>query len=235
MIKIDQFDSYPGGKSGNGTYQTIINLIPLHKLFCSLFAGNCAITRYIRPAKMSIINDIDGDVISAWRETTLPSGFTLMNFNAIDLLRSLIAENYDTAATFIYLDPPYLMETRRSKVDIYNHEMSLKDHKLFLSVVTGLKNAKIMISHYPNELYNDRLEGWETFDFYSKTRAGMALERLYMNYTPTNELHDYSFAGKNFREREKYKRIRVNMIDKLSKMEPVLRNQILQDIYKLNF
>jgi len=87
-----------------------------------------------------------------------------------------------------------------------------------------------MFSHYPNELYDEELAGWQTFDFWSTTRKGQALERIYFNYELTDQLHDYSYIGNDFREREALSRIKKNFIRKLKRLDPQLRNSILQDL-----
>ena len=39
--------SYPGGKSGAGIYQRLINLIPRHRILIVPFAGHCGVVRNI--------------------------------------------------------------------------------------------------------------------------------------------------------------------------------------------
>lgn len=229
MIKVDAYKGYDGGKSGSGTYQTIINRVPPCDVLISGCLGNCGMGRHIRPAKLNIFNDRDPHVITSWKNAIQAwENYTLLNMDVVDLIRSVIAEKYDTAATFLYLDPPYLFETRKSKVPIYRFEMTTMDHQLLLGAALELKNVNIMFSAYPNAMYDEYLKGWHTHDFYSKIRNGMALERLYYNYDLTGLLHDYAFIGEDFREREKNTRIVNNMIAKVNRLEPNLRNRILQ-------
>jgi DNA adenine methylase len=228
------YQNYFGGKSGAGTYQKIINHIPPHRVFLTLFAGNCGIFKYIRPAEWSVINDIDPDVMEAWAATglILQGDIKLSNKDARAFLREDIndLEYYrQKQHLFIYLDPPYLMETRRSQLEIYKHEMTVEQHIDLLSIISARPDLKIMISHYPCDLYDTMLAGWNTFDFESKTRKGMATERIYYNYELDGRLHDYSYIGQNFRVREKYKRIKTNFFLKLDRMEPLLRNALLQE------
>lgn len=58
--------SYPGGKSGAGVYQRLINLIPRHRILIVPFAGRCGVTRRIRPAEHTILIDPDPDVCLWW-------------------------------------------------------------------------------------------------------------------------------------------------------------------------
>ena len=58
--------SYPGGKSGAGIYQRLINLIPRHQILISAFAGHCGVVRKIRPAEQTIVIDADERVCEWW-------------------------------------------------------------------------------------------------------------------------------------------------------------------------
>ncbi len=61
---------YPGGKSGAGVYQTIINLMPPHRVYIEPFLGGGAIMRLKRPAAANIGLDLDPAVIAGWRSRT---------------------------------------------------------------------------------------------------------------------------------------------------------------------
>lgn len=62
----DGVSSYPGGKSGAGIYQRLINMIPRHRVLISAFAGQCGVTRNIKPAEHTIVIDADEDVCAWW-------------------------------------------------------------------------------------------------------------------------------------------------------------------------
>lgn len=235
---VKPFKSYFGGKEGNGTIQTLINHIPPHQAFCSLFLGNCAVTRYIKLPKYVLLNDLDERVVAAWsgfKPDLLEYQVDIDNRPAIDILKEIQSlsrpvSKYKPADTFIFLDPPYLIETRKSKVPVYRHEMTKRDHIDLLMQITAMMEYKIMICCYPNPLYEMWLTGWHYHDFYSTIRGGVALERIYYNYDLNGKLHDYQYLGGNFREREKFNRIKNNLIKKLSVMPVELRNSIVSDI-----
>jgi DNA adenine methylase len=229
------FQNYFGGKSGAGVYQSIINHIPPHRVFMTLFAGNCGVFKYMRRAEWSIINDLDYQVFEKWHATGLwvNGDVRILNKDALTFLTGDLKDaeyQRQWKHTFIYLDPPYLKSSRRGQLDVYDKQLSELQHIELLDIVLALpKEIKVMISHYPCPLYDEKLKGWQIFDFEAKTRQGMATERIYMNYQLDGHLHDYSYIGSNFRVREKYKRIITNFFLKLDRMEPLLRNAMLQE------
>lgn len=230
MINAKAYKNYFGGKSGAGTYQTIINHIPPHDVYFCLYLGNCGITRNMKPAAFSLLNDIDSDVIEAWQALELPPYYKLISEPALYILKHLASYTPmpDQGKAFIYLDPPYRKVSRKSQADVYRFEMTDSDHSDLLSQIVAMGDQQIMISHYPDPMYDEMLKGWVHHDFYSTIRNGVALERIYMNYQLTDKLHDYSYIGKDFREREALARIKKNFVKKLNRLTPQLRNAILQ-------
>ena len=223
------FKTYNGGKNGSGVYQAIINQIPPHDVFVSGFAGNCGVLANKRRASMdNIAIDLDASVVEGW---LLIPGITVFKCDVISLLDKNWTLN-DKA--FIFLDPPYLSSTRTGKNNYYKNEM--KDpatHKKMLSAALKLKCMCLLI-HYPNPLYDKMLSGWRTKDIKGRTRAGMRIERLYMNYPEPTALHDYSYIGDDFRERELFKKAQRNMVDKFSRMTPLERNYIIDSLKQKN-
>ena len=64
--KTSDKSSYPGGKSGAGVFQRLINLIPPHRVLIVPFAGHCGVVRNIRPADQTIVIDQDPAVCQWW-------------------------------------------------------------------------------------------------------------------------------------------------------------------------
>lgn len=82
--------SYPGGKSGAGIFQRLINLIPRHRILISAFAGHCGIVRNIRPAEHTVVIDPDPDVCqwwSDWRRSPEGRALEIHNCDSIEWLR----------------------------------------------------------------------------------------------------------------------------------------------------
>ena len=67
--------------------------------------------------------------------------------DALELISDLYGKD-----TFIYIDPPYLQDTRKKY--LYNHEMTDEQHMKLLQIVKE-SSCKIMLSAYENELYNE--------------------------------------------------------------------------------
>lgn len=154
--------------------------------------------RHKRRAALSIGIDIDSAVIESWRGE---EGVRLICGDAVAVLRGYSF----TGREFVYADPPYLLSTRKSG-PIYRYEYSDQQHEELLACLKSLA-CPVMVSGYWSELYDRELAGWNSICFESMTRGGvMATEWVWMNYPEPVELHDYSFLGETFRERERIKR-----------------------------
>lgn len=104
------------------------------------------------------------------------------NKNAI----KLISEVRDRDA-FIYADPPYLLSTRKKY--LYNNEMTDKEHEELLKVLID-SPAKIMLSGYDNEMYNDMLCGWNRAETNSQAENGLSrTEVIWYNYDLPNQIN----------------------------------------------
>lgn len=100
-----------------------------------------------------------------------------------------IIQRFNYEDVFMYIDPPYLWKTRKGKQ--YKHEMSDEDH---IELLTTLKNskAKIMISGYDSELYNELLHNWNKEYLMSNAEHGKPREEVvWMNYKRQLTLLDF--------------------------------------------
>lgn len=67
---------------------------------------------------------------------------------------------WDDHNDLLYLDPPYMKDTRaKGSTEIYSLEMSDKDHGEMLDLCLD-SNAKIIISGYQSSLYEGKLSNW---------------------------------------------------------------------------
>ncbi len=216
---------YPGGKNGAGTYQRIVNQIPPHHRYVEAFVGSGAVLRAKRPAAESYALDLAPDALDGIRDA-VPDGTRLIHADAIQWLGDRLGEHWFQPTDFVYLDPPYLMETRRSG-PMYRHELTDRDHRRLLAIAQQLP-CMVMISGYWSELYAQLLQVWRTMSFEAMTRGGCkATEWLWMNYPEPIALHDYRYLGENFREREKIGRQRKRWVARLRRMDVLQRRALL--------
>ena len=220
--------SYPGGKAGAGVYQQIINQIPPHRVYISPFLGHDAVLLHKRPAIVSIGIDSDTAVVLWWQKSKLiPPGGIVDKGDGISFL-----EVYDFKGDeFVYLDPPYLFETRSSKGRIYSHEFGdIGQHTKLLTLLLSLP-CPVAISGYWSSLYAEMLATWRSIHYQTRTRGGATVqEYLWMNYPEPLELHDYRYLGDNFRQRERLKRIRTRWLARLDRMDSLERYALLSSI-----
>jgi len=222
--------TYTGGKNGSGVYQIIINQMPPHRIYVEAFLGSGAILRNKRPAPIANIGiDRDDDVIKNFYPRDIP-GLELRCVDALEWMTDDIRGVLRNPDTLLYLDPPYLMETRSSQQRYYRWEMTRIDHVRLLDIIRFLP-CLVMLSGYYSDLYVNGLAGWRSLQYPSRTRGGkIATEWLWMNYPEPFELHDYHYLGKNFRERERIKRKKARWLDKLQCMSLLERYAILDAI-----
>ena len=97
-----------------------------------------------------------------------------------------LIDQYNHEKVFQYWDPPYLLETRHGKQ--YRCEMSDREHEALLTKALKSK-AKIMISGYDSELYNDMLKGWYRCETVAYSQVcSKKQEVLWMNYDKSDQM-----------------------------------------------
>ena len=91
----------------------------------------------------------------------------------IERLRGVVIENrdatltmkaHDSVETLHYVDPPYVHRTRGNGNPYctkhkYSHELTDDDHLELLNFLQQL-DGMVLLSGYPNQLYDDTLDGW---------------------------------------------------------------------------
>lgn len=217
---------YFGGKSF--AMRRIINQIPPHDTFISCCLGKCAVLRYKRPAKLNIGFEPDKSVLRQWREAELLNGDWRFQFYNRDFLREDLQKYGAGKVKFAYIDPPYLPETIKSR-HRYNVHMEREQHVVLLKKAKEL-DCMVAISHYPCKLYDEELKTWRRIDYQTPTRGGMAHEVLWMNYPEPDRLHDYTFLGEDYREREAVNLMKKRFFKKLDRMPTQHRNMLLNEI-----
>lgn len=101
-----------------------------------------------------------------------------------------VIERFNYENVFMYLDPPYLLDTRAGKQ--YKYEMTDADHEEMLKLLLKSK-AKIMLSGYESDMYNEYLKEWSKICFNSCAEHGKPrTEVVWMNYGVAQQLSLFS-------------------------------------------
>ena len=117
---------------------------------------------------------------------------------------------YDTPNTFFYLDPPYVMNTRKSGG--YKYEMANNDHQELIEILLDIK-GKVLLSGYNSNMYIPlEAAGWIRKDYQtvchaagrtrfnkilgkgSATKLQPRTESLWMNYNKQRNLYGSTTA-----------------------------------------
>lgn len=145
-------------------------------------------------------NDVQGreSMYALWNWYRLPEWV----IDVAERLRTVQIENrpalevirrFNYSNVFQYLDPPYLFRTRAGKQ--YTHEMPDEEHEELLKTVLKSR-AKIMISGYESDMYNDYLKGWNKAYFKScAEHNGTRTEVIWMNYEQNQQMNIYDFLS----------------------------------------
>lgn len=91
-----------------------------------------------------------------------------------------ILEKYDREDTFIYLDPPYVQDTRVSTTR-YEVEMSDEEHKRFVERLLSMK-AKVMVSGYDHPIYEKLNDRFKRYEHVSPLSHSNKIEIIWSNY-----------------------------------------------------
>lgn len=238
---------YYGGKSADGHYHQIINLIPPHNTYIELFGGKLGIFRHKKPAARTFVIEKDETLADYYRSLGFIELYTDYEFNKYlnkpgnvkafliwDAIDYLEQHSYllDRSGYFIYADPPYPLQSRKSSKKVYQHELTDEQHTTLLQELRPLTMANIAISTYANEIYNEEFLGhdqWNFCEHLAQTRHGRVTEQLWMNYPPPDQLHDYQCLGRNFREREDITRKQRRWLANFNNL-PILERRAMLEI-----
>jgi len=207
---------YPGGKGG--CFRRLINLIPPHEVYIETHLGGGAVLRAKRPASRSIGIDLDPKVIRRWQSTPL-TGLELRHCDAYTFLESYPFEGGE----FVYLDPPYLRETRR-RWRVYECDYTEVEHAQLLALLKRLP-CPVMLSGYASAMYEQMLSDWTRVDFTAASHRGGHIESVWLNYKPPVIPHDLSYLGDDFRQREQIKRRHARLVQRIGAL--ALEEQVL--------
>jgi len=197
--------SYLGSKGGSGVYQKIIAEMPPHDTYIETHLGGGAIMLRKPPARHNIGIDIDPETLERFVNVA-PPFCELVNGDAVDCLNRFDFPHFPVYShVLLYVDPPYMPETRTSRAR-YRHEYTVADHERLLACLMSLpENVSVILSGYPSQLYDETLAGWRSLEFQAMTRGGVRTEKIWMNYGE-GRAYSHAFAGKDYNDRSRIKR-----------------------------
>jgi hypothetical protein len=208
--------------------------MPPHDLYIETHVGGGNLLERKRPARSSIVVDVDGLVCAHWRRIAASGAARSLRVVHGDAAAFLLGRQWlPTERVLIYSDPPYVMATRRSGPR-YRHEYTDEQHHELLTVLRQVP-AAVMLSGYRCPMYDAALARWHRIDYPTFTRGGTwALESCWLNFDPpASELHDYRYIGADFRERERIKRKRARWRRRFAALPALEREAMLQVLLQL--
>ena len=199
--------SYLGSKGGSGVYQKIIAEMPPHDTYIETHLGSGAVMLRKPPARYNIGIDIDPLTLEKfkWSGPDFCS-CELLHGDAVDCIERFNFSDLGVChKVLLYVDPPYMPETRTSRAR-YRHEYTVADHERLLACLMSLpENVSVILSGYPSQLYDETLAGWRSMEFQAMTRGGVRTEKIWMNYGE-GRAYSHAFAGKDYNDRSRIKR-----------------------------
>jgi len=167
------------------------------RVWVQLTQGRAGIRRstgwrhYVKPVGTAPMPDyLDGYVERIYACAERLHSVSLESRPALDLI-----ERYGREPdVLLYVDPPYLGETRSS--GSYLHEMSAEQEHRDLAAALDTCRASVIVSGYPSDIYDSLYGAWERLEFAAGTGQGGEVwanrtEVLWSN-RPLGEAHLFS-------------------------------------------
>jgi len=235
------FERYVGSKGGSGVWQRIISQMPPHTTYIEGFLGTGQILRRKRPAAVNIGIEKNQAVVRQWAAEAFPcysavatgyggdAGSAIINGD----VRSILKSYRWAGGELVYLDPPYLFDTRSFQKNVYEFEMSDGEHLELLKLIKRLP-CLVLISGYWSAMYDRELRDWRPVTIPTVKRNGERVtEWLWCNFPEPVQLHDYRFVGTGRRERERIKKKKLRWLAKLKRLSLLERHTLLAAIAEL--
>lgn len=214
----------PGGKGQSGVVQRIIGQMPPHSVYVEPFVGSGRVFRAKRPALSTILIDANAAEVAKVGDA---AGVKAIVGDALKVLPDLFQCLPPDAV--VYCDPPYLHSTRTKRLLYGANEMTDEDHATLLAALLQAR-CRVLISGYPSALYSSQLHGWRCLEYDTMTRGGKRRECLWCNFPEPVELHDWRYAGFDFRQRFALKRFVRRWLDRIEAMPGRRRGYVLNEL-----
>jgi DNA adenine methylase len=122
---------------------------------------NSGFGRSLKTGRNGMASNVAGYLSSIHRLPEISDRLMRVQIENLDFRR--IVNEYDGPGTFFYLDPPYVLSTRKLKA--YKHELIDADHEALVKLLLEIK-GKAMLSGYENPLYQPlESAGWIKHQF----------------------------------------------------------------------
>lgn len=234
---VPGLETYFGGKGGQVAVRRLVNSFPPHDVYIEPFLGSGRILRHKAPALVQSHGiELDAQLAGMWGQVHV-AGFTFHHGDAFTILPDLVAQclrlGIPAERVLVYVDPPYLLHTRRDQRPTYAHEFSTRDHIRLAALLQRL-NCRVVLSHLPCTEYSEAFALWHTFTFQNATRRGPQTEQVWCNFQPTVDLHEYTFVGDNKRHREQIRRHFGVILRRAAKLPPSARVALAAALEGLN-
>ena len=235
--------NYLGRKGGSGVAEWIINKMPKHDVYIECFLGHGVILYKKEPASINIGIEKDKDLCPLHTHISmLPGSIDKNNYRISkeiifddvfsELPKQLNSFMMANKVICVYLDPPYLPETRSDYARTqYKYELDYSGHIKILSMLEQFKSKNVffLISGYKSELYMSMLEEWQYFEFQTMSRGGVRTESLWTSFNPDEYVkHDYNYVGSDYTDRQRIKRKIDRWVKKINSLEFDERQALLQ-------
>jgi hypothetical protein len=209
--------SFVGSKGMAGVYHRIIGQMPPHPVYVEPFFGRGRVFWEKRPAAQTIIIDRAPGLLAI---AGAVAGVRAICGDAVEILPTLALGD----DALVYCDPPYLLSTRQDRC-YYTFELSEQQHRALLGTLRALP-CRVLLSGYPSALYDDGLPGWRVIRYQVRTRQRTKTECLWCNFPEPEELHDWRFAGRDYRQRLALKRLAGRWLARMEAMPPRKRGYV---------
>lgn len=224
--------NFVGSKGGSGIAQWLISQMPQHSVYCEPFLGRGVIMRKKIAAEFNIGIEKDAETFRQFQAV----GFSeipplcLVLGDALEILPQMTLGQ----DCLLYVDPPYLLETRSCKRRYYREEMfDVDQHAKLLALLTETK-ARVMISGYWSHLYSQILNHWRVSSKWTTNRRGKSVQEFcWMNFPNGLPLHDSRFIGETFTNRQRIKRKVARWQKKLSGLPMEERSAVVNGLLSM--
>lgn len=228
MITLESQPLHRSEADTNGVWQRTINEIPPQDTLMIPCLGHSRVLQNIRQTGLTYGVDTDCAIINQWQNTKLDRTIKFVQADAVDFLSEF---PWDKSKRYVVLiDPPHHYEWQGEK------GYATFDHREFAQLITALKsvypNISFILYHYNQDWYDNQLPGWRKVTFRLKHWE----HTLYCSDSiEDGKLHDYSFVGDNWRERDELKKMFPRWRHQFIDMMPQERDMLFRLIFNHPF